>query len=159
MARALGVDEAAIAAGIASFPGLAHRMEEVAVVDGVRFINDSKATNADAAARAMGCFERFVWIAGGVGKAGGIEALAPYFGRVDAAFLMGRDGPDFAATLRAAGVVCEEVGRLELAVTRAFAAARPGGVVLLSPAAASFDQFANFEERGAAFAALARGLA
>jgi len=73
--------------------------------------------------------------------------------------LMGRDGPDFAATLRAAGVVCEEVGRLELAVTRAFAAARPGGGVPLSPAAARFDQFANFEERGAAFAALARGLA
>src|ERR1700755_3320250 len=79
LARALGVPETAIAEGIRTYPGLPHRQQEVAVVQGVRFINDSKATNADAASRAMGCYDRFIWIAGGVGKAGGIEALAPLF--------------------------------------------------------------------------------
>jgi UDP-N-acetylmuramoylalanine--D-glutamate ligase len=155
MARALGVPEAAIAEAIASFPGLAHRQQEVAVRDGVRFINDSKATNADAAARAMGCYPRFVWIAGGVGKAGGIEELAPYFSRIEKAFLIGRDAPVFAATLAAHGVAYAVVETLEAAVPLAFAEAQASGVVLFSPAAASFDQFANFEVRGARFAALA----
>ncbi len=157
MARALGVPEAAIAEAIASFPGLAHRQQEVATRGGVRFINDSKATNADAASRAMGCYARFVWIAGGVGKAGGIEDLAPYFPRIDKAFLIGRDGPDFAATLAAHGVAHEVVKTLEAAVKLAFAEAKASGVVLFSPAAASFDQFANFEARGERFAALAQG--
>ena len=124
---------------------------------GMRFINDSKATNAEAAARAMSCYERFVWIAGGVGKAGGIEALAPYFSRVEKAFLIGQDGPAFAATLAAHGVAHEVVGDLETAVRLAFAQAKVSGVVLFSPAAASFDQFPNFEVRGARFAALAAG--
>ena len=159
MARALGVPEAAIAEAIASFPGLAHRQQEVAVRDGVRFINDSKATNADATSRAMGCYARFVWIAGGVGKAGGIEDLAPYFSRIDKAFLIGRDGPEFAETLAAHGVAHEVVETLEVAVKRAFAEAKASGVVLFSPAAASFDQFANFEARGERFAALAQGRA
>jgi UDP-N-acetylmuramoylalanine--D-glutamate ligase len=157
MARALGVPEAAIAEAIASFAGLPHRQQEVAFRGGVRFINDSKATNADAAARAMGCYARFVWIAGGVGKAGGIEALAPYFSRVEKAFLIGQDGPAFAATLAAHGVAHEVVGDLETAVRLAFAPAKVSGVVLFSPAAASFDQFPNFEVRGARFAALAAG--
>jgi UDP-N-acetylmuramoylalanine--D-glutamate ligase len=157
MARALGVPDAAIAEAIATFPGLPHRQQEVAVRDGVRFINDSKATNADATSRAMGCYARFVWIAGGVGKAGGIEELAPYFSRIDKAFLIGRDAPEFAATLAAHGVAHEVVGDLEAAVKRAFAQAQPSGVVLFSPAAASFDQFANFEARGERFAALAQG--
>ena len=157
IARALGVPEAAIAEAIASFPGLAHRQQEVAVRDGVRFINDSKATNADATSRAMGCYARFVWIAGGVGKAGGIEDLAPYFPRVEKAFLIGRDGPVFAETLAAHGVAHEVVETLDVAVKRAFADAKPSGVVLFSPAAASFDQFANFEARGERFAALAQG--
>ncbi|MDD2705844.1 MAG: UDP-N-acetylmuramoyl-L-alanine--D-glutamate ligase [Acidocella sp.] len=158
LARALGVDEGAIAQGIASFPGLAHRAQEVAVRGGVRFINDSKATNADAASRAMGCYGKFVWIAGGVAKAGGIDDLVPLFPRIEKAFLIGQDGAAFARTLSAHGVANEVVGTLEAAVPAAFAAAR-SGVVLFSPAAASFDQFPNFEVRGERFAALARGIA
>jgi UDP-N-acetylmuramoylalanine--D-glutamate ligase len=158
MARALGVGAAAIAEGIATYPGLPHRQAEIAVVDGVRCIDDSKATNADAAARAMGCYERFVWIAGGQGKAGGIEPLAPLFARVAKAFLIGRDGAVFAETLTRHGVANDVVGTLQAAVPLALAFARGSGVgvVLLSPAAASFDQFKSFEERGEVFAALAR---
>lgn len=157
-AKALGVSEDAILKGIQSFPGLAHRAQEVAVRDGVRFINDSKATNADAASRAMGVFEHFVWIAGGVAKAGGIEALAPFFSRIEKAFLIGQDGEAFARRLSEAGVANDYVGTLENAVPAAFAAAKAGsGVVLFSPASASFDQFPNFEARGERFAALAKG--
>jgi UDP-N-acetylmuramoylalanine--D-glutamate ligase len=157
LALALGLDEAAIARGLATFPGLPHRAQEVAIVDGVRCINDSKATNADATARAMGVYERFVWLAGGIGKEGGIADLATYFPRIDEAFLIGRDGDAFAATLRAHGVPCTVAGTLEAAVPPALAAARASGVLLFSPAAASFDQFANFEARGERFAELVRG--
>lgn len=158
MARALGVSETAITEGIASFPGLAHRAQDVALREGVRFINDSKATNADAAARAMGVFEHFVWIAGGIAKSGGIEDLAPLFPRIEKAFLIGRDGEAFAKRLSEAGVANEYVGTLEQAVPAAFAAAQGhSNVVLFSPATASFDQFPNFEARGERFAALARG--
>jgi UDP-N-acetylmuramoylalanine--D-glutamate ligase len=159
LARALGVADAAIAEGIKTFPGLAHRQQEVAQREGVRFINDSKATNADAAARAMACYDRFIWIAGGVAKAGGIDDLTPYFPHVAKAFLIGRDGPAFAQTLAAHGVAHEVVETLDAAVAEGFVLARSSGVgvVLFSPAAASFDQFANFEVRGETFAALARG--
>lgn len=156
MARALGVDEAVIAQAVRTFPGLPHRQQEVALRDGVRFINDSKATNADAARWAMGCYEKFVWIAGGVAKEGGIDELAPFFGRIEKAFLIGRDGAAFAARLSAAGVAAEYVETLERAVPASFVAAAGCGVVLFSPAAASFDQFANFEVRGDRFAVLAR---
>ncbi len=155
MARALGVGEADIIRGIASFPGLPHRQQEVASFAGVRFINDSKATNADATARAMACYPRFVWIAGGIAKAGGIADLAPYFPRIEKAFLIGRDAPTFAATLSAHGVENEIAGTLDAAVPRAHSAAS-SGVVLFSPAAASFDQFLNFELRGEHFTTLAR---
>ncbi len=160
IALALGADRAAVARGIAGFPGLPHRQREVARIGGVRFIDDSKATNADAAARALGCYDRLVWIAGGQGKAGGIAALAPFFPRIAGAVLIGRDAPDFAATLAAAGVPHRIAGTLEAAVPEALATARRTGapVVLLSPAAASFDQFSGFEARGARFAALARAL-
>jgi len=154
MARALGVGDDAIAEGLASYPGLPHRQQVVAVREGVTFVNDSKATNADAAACAMGCYEKFIWIAGGVGKAGGIEPLRAYFPRVEKAFLIGQDAPVFAETLRAFGVDFEIAGDLAAAVPAAFHAGAP--VVLFSPAAASFDQFANFEARGEAFAELAR---
>jgi UDP-N-acetylmuramoylalanine--D-glutamate ligase len=159
LARALGVGEDKIALGIETFPGLAHRQQEVALRDGVRFINDSKATNADATARAMACYERFVWIAGGVAKAGGITDLAPYFPRVNKAFLIGQDGAAFAKTLETQDVLLEVVGTLEEAVPRAFEQAKASGteIVLFSPAAASFDQFPNFEVRGETFAALAQG--
>jgi UDP-N-acetylmuramoylalanine--D-glutamate ligase len=161
MALALGVDPGAIAEGLASYPGLPHRQEQVANVAGVSFINDSKATNADAASRAMGCYERFIWIAGGVGKEGGIESLAPLFPRVKKAFLIGRDASQFAAVLDAHGVANDVAGTLDCAVPAAFAHARATGesVVLLSPAAASFDQFKSFEHRGECFAALAKAAA
>lgn len=160
LALALGVSRAAIAAGIASYPGLAHRAERIAEIDGVTFINDSKATNADSAARALACHERIVWIAGGIAKAGGIERLTPYFPRLAEAVLIGRDAPLFAATLARNGVAHRILGTLDAAVPAAFAAARAeGAVVLLSPACASFDQFANFEARGEAFRALVMALA
>jgi UDP-N-acetylmuramoylalanine--D-glutamate ligase len=160
MARVLGIDREEIAAGIETFPGLAHRQEIVAQIDGIVFINDSKATNADAAARALGCYDRLVWIAGGIAKSGGIESLAPYFPRIAKTLLIGRDAARFAATLAAHDAPYEIVDTLENAVTAAYAAARASaaGIVLLSPACASFDQFSGFEERGAAFAAFANAL-
>lgn len=158
MARALGVPEATILQAIATFPGLAHRQAEIANVDGIRFINDSKATNADAASRAMGCYEHFIWIAGGVAKSGGIAPLAPLFPRITKAYLIGQDAKDFGATLSAHGVANDIAETLESAVNLAYHAARTAGVniVLFSPAAASFDQFKNFEERGERFTELAR---
>jgi UDP-N-acetylmuramoylalanine--D-glutamate ligase len=159
LARALGVSEAAIAQGIKTFPGLAHRAQEVAVIGGVRFINDSKATNADAASKAMGVEPKFVWIAGGVAKAGGIDDLAPYFPCIEHAYLIGQDGPAFASQLAKAGVKAEFVATLERAVPAAFAAAKAGShIVLFSPAAASFDQFPNFEVRGDRFTQLVKEL-
>jgi UDP-N-acetylmuramoylalanine--D-glutamate ligase len=161
MALALGVADTVIAAGIASYPGLPHRQADIGSIASVRFINDSKATNADAAARAMACYDCFIWIAGGVGKEGGIESLAPFFPRIAKAFIIGRDAWDFAATLSRHGVANDVVGTLEAAVPLAFAQAQAAGVglVLFSPAAASFDQFKNFEHRGAVFEALVKDAA
>ncbi len=155
----LGVDRATLAEGISSFPGLPHRQQHVATVDGVRYVDDSKATNADAAACALGCYDRIVWIAGGISKAGGIAPLTGYFPRIAHALLIGRDGPALAAEL--GDVPHELAGTLEAAVPAArAAAARTGaGIVLLSPACASFDQFSGFEARGRRFAELARALA
>jgi UDP-N-acetylmuramoylalanine--D-glutamate ligase len=156
-ARALGVasEEAAIA--IRSFPGLAHRQELVDTIDGVRFINDSKATNADAAEKALACYEAIYWIAGGLPKAGGITPLAPYFRRLRHAYLIGAATEEFAATL-GSSVPFTRCGDLAAATAAAADEARrdgvPGAVVLLSPACASYDQFANFEVRGDAFRAL-----
>jgi UDP-N-acetylmuramoylalanine--D-glutamate ligase len=160
LATALGVERAKIAEGIATFPGLAHRQEVVATIDGVRFINDSKATNADAVSRALGCYDRIIWIAGGIAKAGGIDSLTGYFPRLAKTLLIGRDAESFAATLAAANAPYEIVQTLDRAVPAAFAAARALGadVVLLSPACASFDQFSGFEARGAYFAACVRAL-
>jgi len=161
LAGALGVAPSAVAAGIRSYPGLPHRQAEIANIAGVRLINDSKATNADAAARAMACYDAFIWIAGGVAKEGGIAPLAPLFSRVNKAFLIGQDAASFAAVLNAHGVANDVVGTLERAVPAALAQARAAGVevVLLSPAAASFDQFKSFEHRGEVFAALAKAAA
>ena len=157
LALALGVGRNAIARGITSFGGLPHRQQRVAVVDGVAWVNDSKATNADAAARALGCYDRLVWIAGGQAKAGGIEALRPLLARVAHAELIGQDAPMLAATLAAAGVPHQQAGTLDDAVPLAAAAARrlDAPVVLLSPACASFDQFSGFEARGDRFRDLA----
>jgi UDP-N-acetylmuramoylalanine--D-glutamate ligase len=160
-ARALGLERDDIVAGIASFPGLAHRQEPVATVGGIRFINDSKATNADAAATALACYDNIYWIAGGVPKAGGIASLTPFFPRIRQAFLIGAAAQEFAATL-AGNVPYLLCGTLDRAVTAAAEAARAhrgsSPVVLLSPACASFDQFTDFEERGDAFRALVRAL-
>jgi UDP-N-acetylmuramoylalanine--D-glutamate ligase len=161
LALALGIGRAHIAEGIRTYPGLPHRQAEIAHIRGVRFIDDSKATNADAAARALACYDRLIWIAGGIGKAGGIESLGACFPRIAHAVLIGRDAPAFAATLAAHGIPFEIVGTLDRAVPAALAAAREAGVgtVLLSPAAASFDQFANYGERGRKFAEYAAALA
>jgi len=155
-------DPRAIASAIASFPGLPHRIEEVARIGSVRFINDSKATNADAAARALACFNDIYWITGGRPKAGGIESLLNYAGRIRKAYLIGEAAAEFARTLQSQ-VPFESAGTLDNAVASAFAdasrsvAAAP--VVLLSPACASFDQFKDFEARGERFRSLATELA
>ncbi|MCQ8277187.1 UDP-N-acetylmuramoyl-L-alanine--D-glutamate ligase [Acetobacteraceae bacterium KSS8] len=156
MASHLGLTDAQIEAGIESFAGLPHRQRVVGTVGGVSFVDDSKATNADAASRALGCYDRLVWIAGGIAKSGGIDELAPFFPRVHEALLIGRDAPLLAETLSAHAVPHRVVDTLDRAVPEAFALAQGNDVpvVLLSPACASFDQFASFEARGQAFAAL-----
>lgn len=160
MARFLGVADEAIAAGMRSYPGLPHRQQLVATVDGIAFINDSKATNADSSARALACHDRVIWIAGGEAKEGGIDSLAGYFPRIAHSLLIGRDAPILAATLAAHDVPHETVGTLEAAVPAALDAARRLGarVVLLSPACASWDQFTGFDQRGDRFAEYARAL-
>jgi len=147
-------DTRAVASAIASFPGLAHRIEDVGRLGKVRFVNDSKATNADAAERALVCFPDIYWIAGGRAKAGGIEPLADLFPRIRKAYLIGDAAEQFARTLE--GKAAYEVSTtLDVAVAHAAADAVRGPaanpVVLLSPACASFDQFKDFEARGDAF--------
>jgi UDP-N-acetylmuramoylalanine--D-glutamate ligase len=147
-------DTKAIAAAIASFPGLAHRMEDVGAIGNVKFINDSKATNADATARALAVYPDIFWIAGGKAKDGGIESLSQFFPRIRKAYLIGEAAPQFAKTLD--GKAHYEVsGTLDAAVIAAAMAAAasnvPAPVVLLSPACASYDQFKDFEQRGDAF--------
>jgi UDP-N-acetylmuramoylalanine--D-glutamate ligase len=153
-ARAVGVEVEAAVEAIRTFPGLAHRQELVATIDGVRFINDSKATNADAAEKALACYQAIYWIVGGLPKAGGITSLAPYFERLRHAYLIGSATEEFAATL-GASVPFTRCGDLAIAVAAASEEARadgaPDAVVLLSPACASYDQFAHFEARGDAF--------
>lgn len=159
--RSLGIEIASLAAGLKTFPGLAHRMEEVGRRGRVLFVNDSKATNADAAARALASFERIYWVAGGRAKEGGIAGLADYFPRIAKAYLIGEAADNFAETLD--GVVTHEIsGTLAQATASAAADAdrdeAPEPVVLLSPACASYDQFQNFERRGDAFRQLVAGL-
>ena len=159
LARALGVADAAIAAGIRSYPGLPHRQERVANIRGVDWINDSKATNVDSTARALACYDRVVWIAGGTAKEGGIASLAPLFDRLAHAFLIGRDAPVLAATLAEHHVPHSIVGTLENAAVASAHWIADGGVasaVLLSPACASWDQFTGFDQRGDRFRAWAQ---
>jgi UDP-N-acetylmuramoylalanine--D-glutamate ligase len=152
--RALGLTPGEIEFGMRSFPGLEHRMEEVGRSGEVVFINDSKATNADAAAKALASFEPIYWIAGGIPKAGGIDSLKPFFPRIVRAYLIGQAADEFAHTIGGA-IPVEISGTLDKAV---FAAARDAvkegkrnAAVLLSPACASFDHYPNFEVRGDAF--------
>ena len=154
--RALGLSPRAIEAGLASFGGLPHRSQVVAERNGVVFVNDSKATNVDAAARALAAFPRIRWIAGGLGKEGGIAALAPHLAAVTKAYLVGHSAREFALQIGAVPhEICGDVGT---AVRRAAEEAEPGDTVLLAPAAASFDQFPDFEARGDAFAAAVAAL-
>ncbi len=163
----LGCDAKVAAQALLTFPGLPHRIEDVGTIDGVRFVNDSKATNADAAARALACFGHVYWIAGGRPKEGGIESLKRYDSHIRRSFLIGEAAAAFGATIDSwhPGRQGHEhrydlCGALQQAVSDAFAAARGDdkAVVLLSPACASFDQFSNFEERGNAFRQLVADL-
>ncbi|KQV28332.1 UDP-N-acetylmuramoylalanine--D-glutamate ligase [Rhizobium sp. Root1203] len=151
---AVGVSIDEIRTGLASFPGLKHRMQPVGRRGNVVFVNDSKATNADAAAPALSSYERIYWIAGGLPKAGGISTLTPFFPRIAKAYLIGEAAAEFAATL-GESVAYEISGTLERAVEHAAADADRDesgpSAVLLSPACASFDQYKNFEVRGDAF--------
>ena len=153
-AKMAGVDAAAMRDGLESYPGLAHRQELVAVIDGVSYVNDSKATNADAAAKALACYRAVYWIAGGRAKEGGIEVLEPHLSCVRHAFVIGEAAAAFAAAL-AGKVDVTRSGNLASAVKEARVMALrerlKGAVVLLSPACASFDQFKDFEARGEAF--------
>ncbi|HEV7384861.1 MAG TPA: UDP-N-acetylmuramoyl-L-alanine--D-glutamate ligase [Phenylobacterium sp.] len=152
-AKGLGIPADEAAEHLLTFPGLAHRMETVAQLGRVRFVNDSKATNTDAARQALSSYPKAFWIAGGQPKTGGIEALEDLFPRVAKAYLIGEAAPAFAKTLEGKAPAVE-VGTMDAAVSQAYADAAKSGqdaVVLLSPAAASFDQFTDFEARGEAF--------
>lgn len=153
----LARDHGRVQVGLASFPGLAHRMEQVGRLGRALFVNDSKATNADAAEKALLTFHDVHWIIGGKAKEGGIEPLRALFERVAKAYLIGASSDDFARTLD--GVVpYERCGTLDVATRAAArdaaASQAPEPVVLLSPACASYDQFPNFEKRGDAFRAV-----
>jgi UDP-N-acetylmuramoylalanine--D-glutamate ligase len=158
---ALGLDLAAIQKGLTSFPGLAHRMQPIGRQGRVLFVNDSKATNADSAARALASFTDIYWIAGGKPKTGGIVSLAEFFPRIAKAYLIGEAARDFAATLD--GKVPYEIAgvmsvAIDAAARDAAASSAKEPVVLLSPACASFDQYPNFEVRGKAFTDLVLAL-
>ena len=159
--RALGLEMPAIQKGLASFPGLAHRMQTIGRKGNVLFVNDSKATNADSAAKALASFNDIFWIAGGKPKTGGIVSLAEFFPRIAKAYLIGEAAADFAKTLDGK-VPYETNGVLAAAVEAAARDAAASGlkepVVLLSPACASFDQYPNFEVRGKAFTDLVQAI-
>ncbi len=153
----VGIGHAQITSAMKSYPGLAHRMQLVGKKDGVSFVNDSKATNADAAAKSLGSYETIYWIAGGMAKAGGIESLAPYFPRIKHAFLIGTAQDEFAATLHdhVAAQKCETLdAAFHAALQQIERDGAQNAVILLAPACASFDQFKSFEHRGEVFVAL-----
>jgi len=160
-ARATGIQPPVATTALQSFPGLVHRQELLAIIDGVAYVNDSKATNADAAGRALASYRHVYWIAGGRAKAGGIDSLAPLFARIVHAFLIGEAAEAFAKALdgKVTYTLC---GDLQTAVREAHSMATAGDgegrVVLLSPACASFDQFDNFEARGETFCDLVEAL-
>ncbi|WP_226781890.1 UDP-N-acetylmuramoyl-L-alanine--D-glutamate ligase [Oceaniglobus trochenteri] len=151
VARTLGVAPRVIESALHSFGGLPHRSQLVGEKGGVRFVNDSKATNTDSAEKALLAFRSIRWIAGGLGKDGGIAALAPHLGEVKKAYLIGHSARDFALQLgETPHEICETMAE---AVRRAAEEAEAGDTVLLAPAAASFDQYPNFEKRGEDFVA------
>lgn len=154
VARTLGHGPRQIEAAMASFTGLPHRSQRVGEAGGVAYVNDSKATNVDSAAQALRAFPRIRWIAGGLGKDGGIAALRPHLGNVAKAYLIGHSARDFAVQL--GDTPCEICETMDRAVTRAADEAEPGDTVLLAPAASSFDQYPDFEKRGEDFIRLVR---
>ncbi len=147
--RALGLGPRDIEAGLRSYEGLPHRSQLIAEREGIRFVNDSKATNVDSALKALQAFDRVRWVCGGLMKDGGLEGLAAGLPNVVKAYVIGREAEGFALGLP--GVEAEICGDMATAVERAVADVQPGEVVLLAPAAASFDQYDNFEQRGADF--------
>lgn len=159
--KALGLEKFDIIKAIQTFPGLAHRQEYVGMFKNIRFINDSKATNADATAKALATFERIYWIAGGKAKSDGIESLSSYFPKIVHTFLIGEAQEQFAHILEGR-VPYTKSGTMEQAVTESYQLALadgiPNSVILLSPACASFDQFKDFEHRGNVFRQLVQSL-
>jgi UDP-N-acetylmuramoylalanine--D-glutamate ligase len=159
--RAAGIPSEIICSALKSYPGLAHRQELIAEIDDIAYVNDSKATNADAVEKALVCYETIYWILGGQAKEGGITSLAPLFSRIEKAFLIGEASEEFAATL-GAKVPFERCETLDVALAQARAAAladrKADAVVLLSPACASWDQFDSFEHRGDVFRQLVAAL-
>jgi UDP-N-acetylmuramoylalanine--D-glutamate ligase len=156
--KALGSNADQIEVGLRTYPGLPHRMERVAEKDGVLYVNDSKATNATATAPALAAYPLIHWILGGLPKTNDLDDCKPHFDHVVAGYTIGEAGTMFARILRDAGKRVTESGTLDQAVRDAAAAARPGEVVMLSPACASFDQFTDYEARGAAFRAAVKAL-
>jgi UDP-N-acetylmuramoylalanine--D-glutamate ligase len=154
LARSQGLDAATIGKGMRSFAGLPHRMEQVGRLGRVLFVNDSKATNADATAKALASFDTIYWIIGGRAKEGGLTGLEQFYPKIVRAYLIGEAAGAFAKQL-GTSVDHVQCGTLDKAVTEAAADARKSKakepIVLLSPACASYDQFANFVERGNAF--------
>lgn len=160
--KAAGLPAPAIVPAMVSFPGLAHRQQLVGSLEGVRFVNDSKATNADATEKALATFDPIYWILGGQAKDTGLNGLEGHMGRVRHAFLIGEAQDQFAAWLDAQGIAYTRCGTLDVATAKAagmaLAERLEGACVLLSPACASWDQFANFEKRGEAFSAYVAGI-
>ena len=156
--RSLGVDEDDIEEGLFTYAGLPHRMERIREKDGVLFVNDSKATNAEAAAPALAAYPRVRWIVGGQAKADTLGDTAKHLGHVVKAYTIGEAGPMFERLLRDAGVDVLSCETLENATKRAAGDSQAGDTVLLSPASASFDQFRDFEARGDRFRELVEGL-
>ncbi|MCF6445228.1 UDP-N-acetylmuramoyl-L-alanine--D-glutamate ligase [Nereida sp. MMG025] len=153
--RALGLGPRQIEGGLRSFGGLPHRSQTIATARGLRFVNDSKATNVDSAAKALQAFDNIRWICGGLEKEGGLDALTPHLGRVKKAYVIGREADQFAMKLDCETDVCTTMQR---AVEQAVSEAQDGDVVLLAPAAASFDQYDSFEKRGDDFVAKVKAL-
>ncbi len=157
----LGLEHERVAEGLSSFPGLPHRLEEVGRLGKVLLVNDSKATNADAAEKALLSFHNIFWILGGRAKQGGVEPLRPLFNRIAKGYLIGEASAAFAQTIGDAFPFefCETIeAAVPCAAADAAASALADPVVLLSPACASFDQFPDFEKRGDRFREIARGL-
>jgi UDP-N-acetylmuramoylalanine--D-glutamate ligase len=160
--RAAGLSKDDIIKGLQSFPGLAHRQQLIDIINGVRFVNDSKATNADATSKALICYDPIYWILGGLPKEGGLNGLEEFSPRVRHAFLIGKASDDFAVWLERQKIAYTKCQTLDVATRMAADMAwrekLDKATVLLSPACASWDQFSSFEHRGDTFASLARGL-